>query len=58
MHKLWNNIKMGSNISSNDYSVFEIDESEIIGNSQIIYWMFGIVDRFTKDSRLFFVLND
>ena len=58
MHKLWNNNKMGSNISPDGYPVFEIDESEIIGNNQVIYWMFGIIDRVTKDSRVFGVLND
>ena len=37
------------------YGLVEIDESEIIGNSQQIYWMFGIIDRKTKDSRIYCV---
>ena len=58
MHNLWGNNKMGNNISSEGYPVFEIDESEIIGNNEIIYWMFGIIDRISKESRVFCVLND
>ena len=49
---------MGNNPSEHGYPVFEIDESEIIGNNEIIYWMFGIIDRISKDSRVFCVLND
>ena len=33
MHKLWNNNKMGSKISPGGYPVFEVDESEIIGDN-------------------------
>ena len=40
------------------YASVEIDESEIIGNSQEIYWMFGIIDRKIKDARIFCVLNN
>jgi len=58
MHRKWNNNKMGSNISPDGYPIFEIDESEIIGNNQVIYWMFGIIDRVSKDCRVFCVLND
>ena len=58
MHKIWKNNLMGSNPSEEGYSVFEIDESEIIGNNQVIYWMFGMIDRITKESRVFCVLND
>ena len=58
MHKIWNNDLMGNNLSENGYPVFEIDESEIIGNSEIIYWMFGIIDRLTKESRVYCILND
>ena len=58
MHKIWKNNLMGNNPSEHGYPVFEIDESEIIGNNEIIYWMFGIIDRISKDSRVFCVLND
>ena len=49
---------MGDNLTENGYSFFEIDESEIIGNNEVIYWMFGIIDRISKESRVFCVLND
>ena len=38
--------------------VIEIDESEIIGYSEIIYWMFDLIDRVSKETRIFCVLND
>ena len=43
MHNLWNKNIVGDNLTENEYPVFEIDESEIIGNSVVIYWMFGII---------------
>ena len=49
---------MGINLSDYGQSVFEIDESEIIGNNEIIYWMFGMIVRITKDCRVYCVLND
>ena len=58
MHTIWNKDLMGNNLSEKGYPVFEIDESEIIGNSEIIYWMFGIIDRLTKESRVYCILND
>ena len=58
MHKIWNYKLMGDNLTDKGYPVFEIDESEIIGNNDVIYWMFGIIDRITKESRVFCVLND
>ena len=35
----------------------EIDESSIIGNNSKVYWMFGIIDRYNKDARVFTILN-
>ena len=49
---------MGNNLIDNGFPVFEIDDSEIIGNSEVIYWMFGIIDRISKESRVFCVLNN
>ena len=49
---------MGDNLTENGYPVFEIDQSEIIGNREEIYWMFGIIDRIIKESRVFWMLNN
>ena len=49
---------MGNNLTESGFPIFEIDESEIIGNSEVIYWMFGIIDRISKESRVFCVLNN
>ena len=45
-------------LDNNGYISCEIDEREIIGNSNVIYWMFGIVERSTKKARIFCVLNN
>ena len=58
MHKIWNKDLIGNNLSENGYPIFEIDESEIIGNREIFYWMFRIIDRLTKESRVYCILND
>ena len=58
MHYEWKDHLMDDNNSDDGFSVFEIDESKIIGNNDIIYWMFGIIDRISKESRVFCVLND
>ena len=36
----------------------KIDESEIIGNWNIIYWMFGLIDIETKEASVFWILNN
>ena len=58
MHNLWEKNIMGNNLTESGFPIFEIDESEIIGNSEVIYWMFGIIDRISKESRVFCVLNN
>ena len=37
MHKIWNKDLMRNNLFENGYPTFKKDESEIIGNSEIIY---------------------
>lgn len=49
---------LGDIIGEEGYGVVEIDESEIIGNSNEIYWIFGMIERSTKNVRFFCVLND
>ena len=60
MHYNWSKKLLGEDgiLDDNGYISCEIDESEIIGNQNVIYWMFGIIDRGTKEARVFCVLND
>ena len=36
----------------------EIDESKLLGNQNQVYWMFGIIERNTKNCRVFTVLDN
>ena len=59
MHKIWNKSLLGIEINTSlSYSSVEIDESKIISSNNEIYWMFGIVDRQTKEARIRCVLNN
>ena len=58
MHLFWKNNPLGEEVNSNGYCSVEIDESSIIGNQNIVIWMFGIVERISKNARIFCVLND
>lgn len=49
---------LGIEPTDEGYPVCEIDESKIVENANVVYWMFGIVDRVSKDVRIFTVLND
>ena len=40
------------------YSSVEIDESKIISSGNLIFWMFGIIDKNTKEARVRCVLNN
>ena len=59
-HLRWSKKLIGedTNIDDIGYTSVEIDESEIIGNINTVYWMFGIIDRNTKEARAFCVLNN
>ena len=39
---------MGNNISSEGNPIFVLNECEIIGNNEIIYLMFSIIDEFKR----------
>ena len=58
MYKILKKNIMGCNPSKDGFPVFEIDESEIIGNNQVIYCMFGMIDKISKEFCVFCVLND
>ncbi len=49
---------MGMKHTEDGVVKIEIDESEVIENSQKIIWMFGIVDRSNKNARVFSVLDN
>ena len=57
MHKKWSTNLLVEYISDGGYASVEIDESEVIGNGNEIYWMFGIIDRNTKEARIFCVFK-
>jgi hypothetical protein len=40
------------------YTSIEIDESSIIANSQVVYSMFGLIQRSSKDAHIFYVINN
>ena len=60
MHYNWSKKLLGEDgiLDDNGYISCEIDESEIIGNQNVIYLMFEIIDRGTKETRVFCVLNN
>ena len=39
-------------------SHIEIHESKLIGNSDKIIWMFGMIDRFDKEAQIYCVMED
>ena len=49
---------LGEEQNENVYSSFEIDESSIIGNAQVMYWMIGLIQRNWKESYIFCVINN
>ena len=49
---------MGMKHTEDGVVKIEIDEIEVIENSQKIIWMFGIVDRSNKNARVFSVLDN
>ena len=57
-HTLWKNEPFGLDPAENGKFCIEIDESKIIGNSNMIIWMFGLIDRFNKDTRIFCILSN
>ena len=57
-HKKWRKSFIGMEIGPNGYGAVEIDESEIIGNQEHIYWMFGLIDRFTREARVYCILEN
>ena len=49
MHEFWKNNMLGQSPSIGGVPRIEIDESKIIGNSEKVFWMFGLIDRADKE---------
>ena len=59
MHAEWETNLLGIEINKDlGYSSVEIDESKIISSGNLIFWMFGVIDRNTKEARVRCVLNN
>ena len=58
MHKEWKQVKLASEPCNGGIPRVEIDESKIIGNSEKVFYMFGIIDRYDNNCRVFCVLDN
>lgn len=57
-HLQWNRTKLALDPAENGHPSVEIDETALIGNSNSVIWAFGIIDRATKQTRVFCFMND
>ena len=57
MHNDWKNNPLATEPYSDGISRVEIDESKIISNNDKTYYMFGMIDRQTKNARVYCVLD-
>ena len=48
---------MGIELDISRVSRLEIDQSSIIGNPSTVLWIFGIIDRVSKNTRVWCVMN-
>ena len=58
MHENWKKEPLCYINNDGDIPRCEIDESKLVGNQDKVYWMFGIIERKTKDCRIFTVLDN
>ena len=58
MNNEWNENKLGLKIPAWEVPRVKIDESKIIGNAKKIFWMLDIINRLTKECRVFTVLDN
>ena len=49
---------LGIETTDKGVSHIEIHESKLIGNSDKIIWMFGMIDRFDKEAQIYCVMED
>ena len=57
-HSIWSHNLLALEPAEDGHPSIEIDESSIIGNSNSVIWVFGIIDRSDKQARLFCVMNN
>ena len=57
-HNLWSHNYLGEEHSDDGKSRVEIDETELIGNSEKVLWIFGIIDRSNKEARVFSFMDN
>ena len=58
MYYNWKKSLLGQEIGNLGFPAIDIDEIAIIGNNHRIYWMLGLIDRITKEARIFCVLEN
>ena len=58
MHMDWLINPLGTEPSSGGVARVEIDESKLIGNNNIVYYMFGMIDSCTKNAHVYCVLDN
>ena len=58
IYNYWRNNSLGNNINDKGYSSIGIEKNEIVGINETIYWMFSMSDRFNKDVRIYYVINN
>ena len=58
MHKFWENNPLGKEPTNDGVSRIEIDENKNVGNKNKVFQMFGIIDKFHKECRVFCVKDN
>ena len=48
---------LGTEFNDNGKSLIEINESKVIDNEESYIWMFGLINRVDKQSRIYWVMN-
>ena len=57
-HNIWKHNYLGVEPTEDRKAKVEIDETELICNSEKVLWLFGIIDRATKDTRVFSIMTN
>ena len=58
IHNIWKKNLLGFEPSEKGVPRIEIDVSKIIGNNENTIWMFGMIDRYDREARVYFVMNN